>query len=292
MCLLLTSCISGASTLVIEEGAPIEVHFCPCRDVFEEFVNGKVDCALYDTDSVDLRDDSLVLDKDHKIKHSDVIYDTRKAYMHHKFCVSESTLMGSANPTKRGLDINYNHLIKIPSKHITALYQKEFDELRKGKFGKGSKKHTSIVYNGRHLEVLFCPEDKCKETVMKYLSEAKERIWFMTFSFTDKDIAKLLIEKKKLGLDVKGIIEGQRKTMKYNNYKRLKDHMEIALENTGATFHHKVFIVDNYVITGSANPTSSGYSRNDENILILNHPHIVKAFEKEFIALFNDFMSA
>ena len=46
--------------------------------------------------------------------------------------------------------------------------------------------------------------------------------------------------------------------------------------------HHKVFIVDNCVVTGSMNPSKSGDTRNDENVLVICDEGIAKEFEKEF----------
>jgi phosphatidylserine/phosphatidylglycerophosphate/cardiolipin synthase-like enzyme len=47
--------------------------------------------------------------------------------------------------------------------------------------------------------------------------------------------------------------------------------------------HHKVFIIDgNTVITGSANPTKNGLTRNDENILVIRSGKIAQQYLAEF----------
>jgi phospholipase D len=47
--------------------------------------------------------------------------------------------------------------------------------------------------------------------------------------------------------------------------------------------HHKVFIIDKEaVVTGSYNPTKSGNTRNDENMLIIHDKEIANQFLEEF----------
>ena len=72
--------------------------------------------------------------------------------------------------------------------------------------------------------------------------------------------------------------------MKYEQYKNMeKLGIELKGDNTTATFHHKVFILDNKtVITGSYNPTSNGNNGNDENMLIIHNPDIAKQYLDEF----------
>jgi phosphatidylserine/phosphatidylglycerophosphate/cardiolipin synthase-like enzyme len=111
----------------------------------------------------------------------------------------------------------------------------------------------------------------------------------MTFSFTDKDIANLLIRKRHTA-NIKGIHESSRTNMKYEQYQNMqKLGMNIKGDNTSATFHHKVFILDNkIVITGSYNPTSNGNTANDENVLIIHNKEIANQYLKEFDRLWND----
>ena len=49
-----------------------------------------------------------------------------------------------------------------------------------------------------------------------------------------------------------------------------------------------MFIIDNEtVVTGSFNPTLSGDTRNDENILIIHDKEIAKEFLEEFENMFS-----
>jgi len=204
--------------------------------------------------------------------------------MHDKFCILDrrKIITGSMNPTFNGAYKNNNNLIIIESNYLANNYLEEFNELKAGRKDKRTE-ITHILFNNHSLENYFCPEDECKEKVMKHLKSAQKSIYFMTFSFTDKDIANLLIEKNK-ELAVRGIMEKKRINMKYNVFKMLKlGKVDVLLDENPHTFHHKVFIIDNEtVITGSYNPTKSADERNDENILIISSKQTAEKYLEEW----------
>ena len=51
--------------------------------------------------------------------------------------------------------------------------------------------------------------------------------------------------------------------------------------------HHKIFIVDDIVVLGSYNPTSSGNKENDENVLIIYDASVADKFLNEFDYIWN-----
>jgi len=132
----------------------------------------------------------------------------------------------------------------------------------------------------------FCPEDNCKEKVISTINNAKNNIRFMTFSFTDEDIADAILFKN---VDTKGIFETLGSGSKYSQFNRLKDFgVEVKKDKNKKNMHHKVFIIDGKtVITGSMNPTGSGNYRNDENLLIIHNEKVADKFLEEFEMLWN-----
>jgi len=259
-----------------EERAEIEVFFCPetnCSNEFIKLSNPKTKCAFYD---VNLDEVEYIPIK------------REKGLMHNKFCIINESIVwtGSFNPTWNGNYKNNNNVIVIHSKYLAKNYLDEYEELMKGVFGGGKKtKHSKIYINGNLWENYFCPEDKCKEKVMKVLKEAEESIYFMTFSFTDRDIANLLVKKSR-EIQVKGVMEKRRINMQYNQFKFLNKSIDVVPDNNDGVMHHKVFIVDKkIVITGSYNPTKSGNEVNDENILIIRDEKVSEEYLREFYSL-------
>jgi len=105
----------------------------------------------------------------------------------------------------------------------------------------------------------------------------------MTFSFTDKEIANIMLLKKLDNVSISGVMEARQVT-KYSVYKLLKfQDVDVVKDGNKQNMHHKVFIVDNStVITGSYNPTGNGNKGNDENVLIITDEKIAEKFMGEY----------
>jgi len=283
--LLLASCL--ASPEIPQENGSIEVLFCDSQDCHAQFskhaVNASsVQCALYNTDNrflvmLQQKNTSLVMDE--RSARPGAIKEYGRGLMHNKFCIlGDRVWTGSWNPSQG--NTTPNNVVVLQSEVITRAFQAEFEELAKGTFHGGRSQPGKVMLNGQLIEVYFCPEDKCKEHVLRVLQGAKESIRFMTFSFTDDDIGKLVASKHAAGLEVQGIFD--KRMSKYSEYEGLK----IVAQK--ASVHHKVFIVDEKVtITGSYNPTKNGDERNDENMVIIHSPQVAAAFTEEFERLFD-----
>tara|TARA_Y100000310_G_C20655918_1_gene801953 strand:+ start:532 stop:1503 length:972 start_codon:yes stop_codon:yes gene_type:complete len=306
-------CIADLSNKIIpekihENNIQVETYFCPrddCNNIIINSINNakiSVHCAFFDLDLKNLittiakksekADVKVVIDKNNyeqQITGQGVKIANSKQYMHNKFCIIDNNIVltGSTNPTNNGVNFNNNNLIIINSKHIAENYEDEFKELWNETYASGDKvKYKKITSNNLIIENYFCPEDNCKEHIIQTLNQATQNIYFMTFSFTDEDIADQILFKN---IDIKGIFETVQAGSQYSQFKRMQDFsMNVKKDKNKKTMHHKVFIIDNsIVITGSMNPTGSGNFRNDENILIIHNKEIASKFLEEFELLWS-----
>ena len=280
------------------------VYFCPeddCASHLTEFINSAnsyVYCAFYDlrlknvisalakkSHSIPVK---VVIDGNNnksQIEGKNVIFDTSRQLSHNKFCVVDDKKVwtGSFNPTERDNEKNNNNVIVIYSKYLAQNYKEEFNELWDKRFGEGQVVEFPVVYiNDKKIENYFCPEDSCKDQVIEELLNAKKSIYFMTFSFTDEEIADAILFKNLK--DTRGVFEKTQAASQYSQYLRLKDFgLNVKTDKNSAFMHHKVFIIDNKtVITGSYNPTGAGNYKNDENVVIIDDENIAKEYLKEF----------
>jgi phosphatidylserine/phosphatidylglycerophosphate/cardiolipin synthase-like enzyme len=280
----------------------IKVHFCPqenCETILANTLNEAehtINCAFYDfnlKEPIKLLKEKdvqtqIIIDRHNfkKVKNNQFTIEAdNPALMHNKFCIIDKKIIlaGSMNPTTNGATKNNNNLIIINSTYLAKNYQNEFNEMKKGYYGRGKQtKHTKITFNNKTIENYFCPEDNCEEKTITFLNSAKESIQFMTFSFTSGNIANTLKQKQEEGIKVQGLMETRRLNMQYNQYKNLNS-INITPDTNPHIMHHKVFIVDNKaVLTGSYNPTKAGNTKNDENILIIHDKAITTKFVEEF----------
>ena len=217
---------------------------------------------------------------------SDRSDDKPEAYMHNKFCIIDNStiITGSANPTYNGLNRNDNNIIIIKGvKQLVKNYYEEFKEMWEGSYHGGKATlYTTIFINttyfngkvekGVVIKNYFCPEDHCRDKVLRELNNANSSIYFLLFSFTDDSIGNMIIDKHEQGVEIKGVVEKrQNKNNKYSEYKKLVYHnISVLYDYNKYNMHNKMFIIDNLtIITGSYNPTNNANYNNDENIIII-----------------------
>jgi len=267
-----------------------------CSKTLEAIINSStfIKAALYDLDQKDLiniikaKNADVLVDEDNYFGYGEKI--TGSGLMHNKFWLvydssgKDYVITGSLNPTYNDFYKNDNNMVIITSEYLKKNYEDEFNELKNGKDNKPTK-YTKMVLSGSLLENYFCPDDGCEGKVLGALKNAKERIYFMTFSFTSDPLGDYIVSRKN-ELDIKGVFDESQYNSKkqYSEYsKMLGSGMDVKLDGNQYKLHHKVFIIDNEtVVLGSYNPTSAGTSKNDENILIIHDPKIASLFLKEF----------
>ena len=297
---------TGYSTKQIpyEKNREPKVYFCPkndCGKVYSSYIksaNHSVHCAFYDIDLDNViralanksrtAEVMLVMDSsnyDEQVKGDGIKLDDDRQLMHNKFCVIDDNVVitGSFNPTENDNYKNQNNIVVMFSKILAKNYEDEFEELWNGKFGKGDKIGNSEIYiNNKKIENYFCPEDNCASHLIELIKNARHSIYFMTFSFTNENVADALAAKNYL--NVKGVFDSQQASIQYSQFKRLQElGIKAKKDSNKYKMHHKVFIIDNStVVTGSFNPTLSADTKNDENMLIIHDSKIADAFLEEF----------
>ncbi|XP_046827065.1 mitochondrial cardiolipin hydrolase [Vespa crabro] len=158
---------------------------------------------------------------------------------------------------------------------------------------------------GSLMEVLFFMEesafcrphlnfhDNCNELncavanlnkLKKYLKSAKSTIDVCMYFFTSQQLADVIMEAQKRGVVVRIIIDAN--MAEHNDNQAIpfrKASIKVRTKSTDNLMHHKFAIIDDDIlITGSANWTMQALFGNSENIIITNHPILLKRFIDEF----------
>ncbi|MFT4311183.1 MAG: phospholipase D-like domain-containing protein [Candidatus Woesearchaeota archaeon] len=276
-----------------QEEINITAIFCPIYDC-KEFLKHHIQknfgskCVFYDLNHEEIirslnktNSSVLVFDQNYKGFGEKV---SSKGLMHHKFCILNSThtIITSANPTYNDLEINTNNMLLIKSKTISKNYLSEYLYIKNSK---NFNTNNKIVSNDIIIQNYFCPKDECKQKIVDVLKKAEKSIYFKTFTFTDSDIASILIQKNESGLNVFGV------TDIFQNHRfwvvpMLKDL--VVVQNKKSKQHSKVFVIDEkIVITGSYNPTNAANTINNENILIISNKELANFYLSEINRIIN-----
>lgn len=215
--------------------------------------------------------------------------DGRGALMHNKFWIfdRQTVWTGSTNITVNGMLHNNNNVIVIESPELAEIYEREFAEMWAGEFGPTSPStldDQAVTVDGTPIQVLFASEDKVASHLVPLIEQAQKSIRFMAFSFTHTEIGDAVLARAGAGVDVRGIFETRGSETEYSQLPRLYcAHVPVRQDGNPATFHHKVFVIDDkLVITGSFNFSGNADQSNDENAVIITHSGIAAQYLQEF----------
>lgn len=221
--------------------------------------------------------------------------DDRTALMHNKFWIFDQQMVwtGSTNITENGIFDQDNNVLVVYSSALAAIYEAEFQEMWNGEFGPRSPSQLAsqnTVVNGSAIQVIFTSEDYAiEEAIIPLLNSAQKSIRFLAFSFTDYPMAKAMIDRAAVGVDVAGVFEKVGSSTDSAELRTLFcAGVPARRDGNGGFMHNKVVIVDErYVATGSLNYSTNAETSNDENVLIIDNPDIAKLYMKEFERIWN-----
>ena len=257
--------------------------------------------------------------------------------MHHKFVVVDEqiTLTGSPNFTLSGLhgDIgqfaslgNANHLLRLNSAHLAALFTEEFELMwgdgpggrADSRFGlqKPYRPPQTVRIGPTRIDLQFSPTSPTRpwtDTVNglagRWLQQADQSIDLALFVFSDQSLSTLLQTSHQAGVPVRALIDPG---FAYRPYSEALDLLGISRPNAqcrydagnnpwlpslqtvgvpvlpeGDVLHHKFAVLDErMVLTGSQNWSAAANFQNDEVLLAIANPTVAAHFQREFDRLY------
>jgi phosphatidylserine/phosphatidylglycerophosphate/cardiolipin synthase-like enzyme len=132
--------------------------------------------------------------------------------------------------------------------------------------------------------VCFSRVDDCSSIIVKLIDSAEKYAYGAIYSFTLDSLGDALIRARDRGADVKVVIEREQAEVKGSEYEKLLEAgVDVRLDGNQYLMHHKFMIVDGrIVVTGSYNWSYSAEERNDENLIVISNPDVVRFYEAEF----------
>jgi phosphatidylserine/phosphatidylglycerophosphate/cardiolipin synthase-like enzyme len=215
--------------------------------------------------------------------------DGRAALMHNKFWVfdGQTVWTGSTNITVNGNFRNNNNVIVIHSPQVSAIFEREFDEMWEGEFGPTSPSTVEdqwVIIDGAPVQVWFAAEDEVVSRLLPLVEGAQRSIRFMAFSFTHDELGAAVLARARAGVDVKGIFETRGSETEYSELPALYcAKVPVRQDGNLGTFHHKVLVIDDeIVVTGSLNFSENADDSNDENVVVVTNKDIAAQYLREF----------
>jgi phosphatidylserine/phosphatidylglycerophosphate/cardiolipin synthase-like enzyme len=219
-----------------------------------------------------------------------VVAGNQNAIMHNKFVVVDGARVwtGSWNFTANDTWRYNNHGLAITApelaRNYTATFEKMWKDNQFGRQRKAGGTTAQLIIGGVKVENYFSPEDKVASKIITRLRQAKTKIDFMAYSFTDDALGDALLERAKAGVKIRGVFENTGSQTQFSEFGRLqKANLEVRTDGNPYLMHHKVFIVDGRIVVfGSFNFSKNADEENDENLLIIDDEPLATAFTTEF----------
>jgi phosphatidylserine/phosphatidylglycerophosphate/cardiolipin synthase-like enzyme len=218
-----------------------------------------------------------------------VCYDSRNnALMHHKFVLIDDlgVWTGSTNLTWNAFERNNENSLWLPVRGLVEVYRAEFETIFAGQeSGLGRSERFQI--GSTEGTVYFSPAGgrEGRGAVLDLLKRAKREIWVAAFVLTDTRMVEAMVQAHRRGVRVQVVIEAR--NLENSRGETLKQAgIDVRKDGNPYTMHHKVMVVDGeWVVTGSYNFTSSGFGRNNENLLILHDSALAQRYQQEVAAI-------
>lgn len=231
------------------------------------------------------------------------IPDKRSAFMHNKFFVIDGSTVwtGSFNITVSAAHNNYENAVVFNIPELALNYEKEFAEMfNDNSFGPKSSPDTpypQISIGELEMFSYFAPEDDVMLKVIAKIKKARYTIDFLSFSFTDNNLAYSMSElAMEEDLHIRGVFDAsQDMGVSVCPYLIARDkniagsgNIDIKIDGISGKLHEKVIVLDQEtVIFGSFNFSGNADKSNDENLLIVHDPAFAKLFMAEFQKVFD-----
>jgi phosphatidylserine/phosphatidylglycerophosphate/cardiolipin synthase-like enzyme len=196
--------------------------------------------------------------------------------------VKPALLTGSANFTETDTHKNLNHVFVFHDRRICAEYRREFDQIRRGEFGRREHGHVPRAYNlaGVPVKVLFAPDHTPELELMKQILKARRRVDFAIFTFAGSSgLDDAMLMAAEAGRKVRGAVDPGQAKQEWGvpSWLPPASNVEVFLPRRDGglrKLHHKLLVIDETVVVGgSFNYTAPANEYNDENVFVIGSPY-------------------
>lgn len=227
-------------------------------------------------------------------------FDGRKPLMHHKFMVADGRRVwtGSVNLTWTGCHLHCNEAVVIDDPTLGARFDAQFERLFRGE--SDAPPLAAVEVGGCGVACGFAPGDDRLRPFLDAVTTARRRIRIAAFSLTHPRLVEAIAARTRAGVAVEIVLDAR--LARGPAGRRAAARLQAAgcavllggprpsgalLRHFGlpsgqdVKIHHKLIVVDGRrVVTGSANLSTNGFERNDENVLAIEaSPPVAAAFE-------------
>jgi len=151
-------------------------------------------------------------------------------------------------------------------------------------------KGGSSASSGR-ADAFFSPDETCPTRIRGLIDGCRRSLDICVFTITDNRLSSAIVAAHKRGVKVRIVTDNDKSEDLGSDVDELdRSGVEVRVDRTSNHMHHKFAIFDGaLLLTVSYNWTRSAAQRNQENFVVMDHPHLLKACKAQFEVLWRKF---
>ena len=136
----------------------------------------------------------------------------------------------------------------------------------------------------------FSPQDSLYAHLVRLIQEAEKSIYAAFYKLELKEVSDALLDAHKRGVKVRIFADDMTSWSEKSRLDSLSKFFSVKTDKDPVSFmHHKFCVIDEKIVwTGSFNPTYSGTSRENNNIVVVMSSLLAAQFIKEFERLWEE----
>jgi phosphatidylserine/phosphatidylglycerophosphate/cardiolipin synthase-like enzyme len=140
-------------------------------------------------------------------------------------------------------------------------------------------------------EAHFSPGQDCVQRVVSLFDHAQQRVDVCVYTITDDRITDAMLAAHQRGVTLRVITDDEKAYDLGSDIQRLREGgVAVRVDGSEHLMHHKFALFDSRrLLTGSFNWTRSATKFNQENVVVLGDPRLVRAFADTFESLWKQF---
>ena len=140
------------------------------------------------------------------------------------------------------------------------------------------------------VEIHYSPVENLEQVHVGFLRSARLKIDLAAYDLTDRSVIDALIDAKRRGVAVRIVLDPSQ-PQALDRLREISDC--IRMKRPGPFMHLKSYALDDRLLrSGSANLTASGLKQQDNDMIIVRDPSVVRVFELRFQQIWSEGDSA
>ncbi|MCA9527386.1 MAG: endonuclease [Myxococcales bacterium] len=136
-------------------------------------------------------------------------------------------------------------------------------------------------------EALFSPGEGVRQRLMGLFAAARRTVDICVFTITDDALSREIYEASRRGVHIRIVTDDDKALDRGSDIADLeRAGIPVRVDRSPSHMHHKFALFDGRTLaSGSYNWTRSAFLENQENLIVTNHPQLLRQFQAEFDGL-------